>query len=238
MKPDVFILAAGLGTRLRPLTDTLPKPLVQVNGKPLIAYHLELLAKEGFSRVMINLHYLPDKIRDFVGSGSQWGLEVSYSYEPSLLDTGGGVKNIESWIKTPSLLIINSDSLFDKTLSLSTLVSNHLTANSELTLLVGPGSSGYTPLYIDSKQELVGFGKDYRPTPDSLAVSYLGVMVLNTSLLKSMPPVGVPFSLTSGIIPGLLSKSEKINTFSFKNFWSDVGTPKRLEEASKYFEKS
>lgn len=238
MKPDAFILAAGLGTRLRPLTDNIPKPMIEVNGKPLIAYHLERLAKEGFARVMINTHYLPDKIKDFVGTGSKWGLEVSYSYEPVLLDTGGGVKNIEGWIKSENLLIINSDSCFDQSFSFESLVSAHMAELPEMTLLVGPGSKTYTPLYIDSSQNLIGFGKDFLPTAETTCVTYLGVLVLSTELLLTMPPVGVPFSLISGIAPGLLSTGQKIRTVTFNNFWSDVGTPERLEEASKYFEEN
>lgn len=235
MKPDVFILAAGLGTRLRPLTDTVPKPLIEVNSKPLIAYHLERLAKEGFSRVMINIHYLPDKIRDFVGSGSQWGLDISYSYEPVLLDTGGGVKNIQDWIRSDDLLIINSDSLFDQSLRFQTLVDLHLGDASVMTLLVGPGSNLYTPIYIDREQNLIGLGRDIIAPPESVVVTYLGVLMLSTKLLATMPPVGVPFSLISGIAPGVLSTGQKIRTVTFSNFWSDVGTPERLNEASKFF---
>ena len=237
MTTDVFILAAGLGTRLRPLTETVPKPLIEVNGKPLIAYHLERLQKEGFKRVMINLHYLPDKIRQYVGNGDKWGLEVSYSFEPTLLDTGGGVKNIEAWIRGENLLIVNSDSLFEDSLSLKTLLSKHLAAAPAMTLLVGPGSPSFTPLYVDEETNLVGFGRDFLPGSKYQQVSYLGVMVLSCKLLSTMPSIGVPFSLTSGIIPGLLSTSGKIRTVRFEKFWSDVGTPERLEEASNFFQK-
>jgi len=238
MKVDVFILAAGLGTRLRPLTDTVPKPLIEVNGKPLIAYHLERLSREGFHRVRINLHYLPEKIREYVGSGSKWGLDVSFSFEPVLLDTGGGVKNVESWLKSDNLLIINSDSVFDESLSLKAFVSKHLASSSSMTLLVGPSDQHFTPLYTDQNTDLVGFGKDFSSTSSTVPVSYLGVMAINRKLMALMPPVGVPFSLTTGIIPGLLSTGEKIRTVAFDKFWSDVGTPERLEQASKYFEKT
>ncbi|MFN2375316.1 MAG: NDP-sugar synthase, partial [Candidatus Binatia bacterium] len=85
-----MILAAGRGERLRPLTDTLPKPLVVVGGRPLIDYALDRVAAAGIRRVVINLHHLGSMIRDHVGDGSRFGLAVDYSDETVLQDTGGG----------------------------------------------------------------------------------------------------------------------------------------------------
>jgi MurNAc alpha-1-phosphate uridylyltransferase len=236
MNLQAFILAAGLGTRLRPLTDTIPKPMVALAGKPLLVRHLDRLSSEGFEEVMINLHYLPDKIKEFVGDGKDWNLSVSYSFEPTLLDTGGGVKNIEEWIKGDSLLIINSDSVFDDSFSFkSVLREHHSLPDTKLTLLVGPSDEQYTPLFIDGGQNLVGFGRSYVPKDGETTVAYLGVMVISSSLLKAAPAVGTPFSLTADIIPGLLARKEKIRTVKYDGFWSDVGTPERLESASKYF---
>jgi len=239
MKGDVFLLAAGLGTRLRPLTDSTPKPLIEVNGKPLIVYHLERIKRDGFSRVMINLHYLPEKIRDFIGDGSEWDLSISYSFEPVLLDTGGGVKNIEPWLESENLLILNSDSLFDESFSISELLSSHLNKNGanerQMTLLVGPPSQEFTSLWRNDENKLVGFSGTVSPHEGATPVSYLGAMVLSRSLLASMPERGVPFSLTSGVIPQLLARGEEVGVVNFNGYWSDIGTPERLISASKYF---
>jgi MurNAc alpha-1-phosphate uridylyltransferase len=87
-----FILAAGEGRRMLPLTTTTPKPLLVVRGKALIEWHLEALAKAGITQVVINLHYLGDQIRAHLGNGAAFGIDIVYSDEPSLLETGGGIK--------------------------------------------------------------------------------------------------------------------------------------------------
>ncbi|MFZ9037775.1 MAG: N-acetylmuramate alpha-1-phosphate uridylyltransferase MurU [Gammaproteobacteria bacterium] len=86
-----MILAAGRGERLRPLTDRLPKPLLEVRGKPLIVHHLEALAAGGFTDVVINLSWLGDLIRDRLGNGGEFGLTIEYSEEPQALETAGGI---------------------------------------------------------------------------------------------------------------------------------------------------
>src|SRR5690606_31530347 len=101
-----MILAAGLGQRMRPLTDHLPKPLLEVGGKPLLQYHLEALQVAGVENVIINLAYLGDKIRAFVGDGSRFGLQVEYSVDPEPLGSGGAVLAAVPPLGTESLLFI------------------------------------------------------------------------------------------------------------------------------------
>jgi len=86
-----MILAAGRGERLRPLTDSLPKPLLEVQGKPLIVHHLEALSRAGFSEIVINLSWLGDQIRALLGNGEAFGLAIEYSEEPEALETAGGI---------------------------------------------------------------------------------------------------------------------------------------------------
>ncbi len=86
-----MILAAGRGERLRPLTDTTPKPLLQVAGKPLIVYHIEALARAGFTQLVINISWLGEQIRDRLGDGAAHGVTIEYSEEPEALETAGGI---------------------------------------------------------------------------------------------------------------------------------------------------
>ena len=105
-----MILAAGRGERLRPLTDTTPKPLLDVHGKPLIVHHLENLAQAGFREVVINLAHLGDMIRDTIGDGTQWGLSIKYSPEPpGALDTGGGIQKALPMLGEAPFAVINAD---------------------------------------------------------------------------------------------------------------------------------
>ncbi len=105
-----MILAAGRGERLRPLTDTVPKPLLAVRGKPLIAWHLEALARCGVREVVINLSWLGGQIRAALGDGARWGLSIAYSEEgPVPLETGGGIHHALPLLGTAPFLLVNGD---------------------------------------------------------------------------------------------------------------------------------
>jgi N-acetyl-alpha-D-muramate 1-phosphate uridylyltransferase len=105
-----IVLAAGRGERLRPLTDTLPKPLVPVGGQPLITYHLRALAKAGVREVVINLSWLGARIREALGDGTRFGLRISYSDEaPAALETGGGIFNALPLLGPEPFLVVNGD---------------------------------------------------------------------------------------------------------------------------------
>ena len=88
-----MILAAGKGTRLAPLTEKTPKPLLPLAGKPLIEWQIEALQQAGFREIVINLHHLGDQIKAHLGDGEQWRVTIQYSVEPQLLETGGGIVN-------------------------------------------------------------------------------------------------------------------------------------------------
>ena len=105
-----MILAAGRGERLRPLTDTVPKPLIPVGGKPLIEHHIEALAQAGFGDIVINQGHLGDLLRDAVGSGSRWGVRIHWSDEqPAALETGGGLLKALPLLGPGPFVVINSD---------------------------------------------------------------------------------------------------------------------------------
>lgn len=105
-----MILAAGRGERLRPLTDKIPKPLIEIDGQPLIAHHLEKLAAAGFREVVINLAHLGDMIRDTLGTGANWGLNIHYSQEPpGALDTGGGIQQAIPLLGDSPFAVLSGD---------------------------------------------------------------------------------------------------------------------------------
>lgn len=104
-----MILAAGRGERLRPLTDSLPKPLIAVAGKPLIEYHLEKLAAYGIKDVVINCAWLGHKLPEQLGSGERWGVNIHYSHEAQALETAGGIANALDLLGDEPFLVINGD---------------------------------------------------------------------------------------------------------------------------------
>ena len=107
-----IILAAGFGTRLRPLTNNTPKPLLPVGDRPLIQYNLMLLKKYGITEVAINLHYHGEKIRETLGDGRKLGMQIVYSEEPEILGTGGGIKKVSRFLSDGTFLAIRTDPEF------------------------------------------------------------------------------------------------------------------------------
>ena len=105
-----MILAAGRGLRMRPLTDKLPKPLMKVNSKPLIFYHIESLVSSGVKEIIINISYLGDMIKNQLGNGEDWGIDIYYSDESDgPLETAGGIYNALPLLGEDPFLVINSD---------------------------------------------------------------------------------------------------------------------------------
>ncbi len=108
-KPTAMILAAGRGERMRPLTDSLPKPLVPVAGKPLIEHHLDKLAAIGIEHVVINLSYRAEQIAAALGNGARWGVQIEYSIEPEALESGGGVATASALFRSEAVLLLSAD---------------------------------------------------------------------------------------------------------------------------------
>jgi N-acetyl-alpha-D-muramate 1-phosphate uridylyltransferase len=109
----VMILAAGMGARLRPLTETTPKALIEVHGRPIITYHLERLEANGFHDIVINVSYLADKIKQYLGNGRAFGVNIVYSEEATPLETGGGILNALPLLGDQPFLAINADIVTD-----------------------------------------------------------------------------------------------------------------------------
>ena len=130
----VMVMAAGKGTRLRPVTDLLPKPMAPVANRPVLYHILRLLKRHGFSEVVLNLHHMPEVITDYLGDGSGVGLDVRYSYEPELLGTAGGVKKNEDFLATGTFLVMSGDALTD--IDLTGLVAAHRRNGAIATLAV------------------------------------------------------------------------------------------------------
>lgn len=241
MQADVLLLAAGFGKRLQAVSDGLPKPLVPFCGKPLIEWNLELIARSGFKRVFVNLHYRGEQILDFVGDGSSWGLEVICVNENPILETGGAIANIRSQIKTPQLITLNSDAIFDPKFSLRTVLEHHLAQKSvpAATLVVrrDPQAKEYGALGVSADRRVVRFlDVPYGAGPVVDEVMYTGVQVIERDLIGMMPSAGTIFSITRDFYPEFLKNGGNVGTYLYEGFFSDIGTPERLSEASKDYQ--
>ena len=141
-----FILAAGKGTRLLPLTNTKPKPLMEVGGKPVLGWIIDWLVSFGIKDICINLHYKSMQIMDFVNSYTK--LPIVFSLEDQLLDTAGALKKMEFWLSNP-FIVINGDTLTN--LDLKAMLMDHLTKNADLTIFTHDDAIHSGGVYIFNK---------------------------------------------------------------------------------------
>ncbi len=212
-----MLLAAGLGTRMRPLTDHTPKPLLPVAGKPLIVWHLERLAAAGFREVVINHAWLGDQIEQRLGDGGAWGVSIHYSPEPAPLETGGGILRALPLLGEAPFAVINGDIWTDYPLAeLRSLTP----AGAHLVLIDNPdhhprGDFGLEDGRVTERSEA-------RP-----AFTFAGISVLHPALFAGCRPGAFP-------LRPLLSAAVAAGTASGEHYagaWLDVGTPERLRRA-------
>lgn len=223
--PKAMVLCAGLGTRLRPLTNILPKPLVPVANRPLLAYALALLERAGVREVAVNLHHLGEKIQATVGDGSEYGLEIAYSPEDPILGTGGGVMRMRSLLQDDSFYLLNGDVLCG--VDLKDVLRFHAERGAAATMVVGPLPPGthFTPLRMDQAGWLVEL-KDVRrkPVGETRQVMFLGVHVLEPRIFDFLPPEG--FScINSQAYTAMIEKGLDVAAYFHEGFWYDLGTP-------------
>jgi len=213
-----MILAAGRGERLRPLTDTVPKPLLEVRGKPLITWHLEALARAGVHNVVINLSWLGEQIRATLGDGSRWGMTIAYSDEgPVALETGGGIHHALPLLGSAPFLLVNGDVYTDYDLARLWLRSG------ELAHLVLVGNPSHHPqgdfLLQDGLVSEIGEPRH----------TYAGIGIYDPELFAGCRPGRFP------LLP-LLRKAmaeRRLGGEIHAGAWTDVGTAARLADLNR-----
>ena len=231
-----MVLAAGRGTRLLPLTEQLPKALIPVAGRPMIEYSLLLLRYYEIRDIIINLHHLGDRIQTYLGDGSQRGLQITYSQEPDLLDTGGGLLKARPFLEDGTFIVINTDVLID--LPLNEVIAFHQKKKASATLVVRPDplADQYGSLEIDGEgrlQRLLQTRISTQPSVPTTKLMFTGVQVLEPRVFDFMDlDRGVQsFSTTKDTYPRMLMHQERLFGWRFDGFWQDVGTISRIKAA-------
>lgn len=222
-----MLLAAGRGERLSPITRVLPKPLLPVLGRPLAPWVLTQLAAEGIDEAVINLHHLPQSLREALGDGSSLGLRsLRYSLEPrELLGTGGGVLHAASFLRgSGPILVRNSDFLSD--ISITDLAAFHARSGRAATLVLAPHRAGYTRVRTDADGGVRSFGGD--AGGDFL---FTGCQIIEESLLDRLP-VDRPSDLVRDLYVDL-AREQGIAAFIHRGFWWEFGTPDQYLEGSR-----
>ncbi len=227
-----MILAAGFGTRLRPLTNHTPKPLLPIGGKPLMEWNLLLLRQFGITEVIINLHHLGAQIQSAFGNGSALGMRLRYSHEAVILGTGGGLKQAEPFFLGQPFLVLNGDTLLE--LDLGALMAFHKQLGGVATMVVreDPEADRWGLVEVDQDWRVVRVNGRGRSDSRSLETyMFAGVHVMDPRLLK-----GIPVGQESSIIDAYqrsLAAGELVGGFLMEGYWSDVGTLARYEQAQR-----
>jgi mannose-1-phosphate guanylyltransferase len=218
-----MVMAAGLGTRLRPLTYEIPKPLVPVANRPIMEHILALLGRNGLGEVIANLHWFPDTIRNRFGDGSGFGTELTYSYEEELLGTAGGVRNVRDYFGSEPFLVMAADALTD--VDLTALAEAHRTNDGLVTLAVKPVSNvrEFGVVVTGSDGRIQGFQEKPDPAEALSNLANCMIYVLEPEAFDYFPdePV-IDFALN--VFPALLEHDVPFHVHVTDAYWNDVGS--------------
>jgi mannose-1-phosphate guanylyltransferase len=226
-----MLLAAGLGTRLRPLTYEVPKPMVPVLGTPVMEHILRLLARHGFDDVISNVHYLPEQIENRFGDGSEWGVRLSYSHERELLGTAGGVRNVRDHFGDETFLIISGDALTD--IDLTALWEVHRAKGGIATLSLkrvdDPSQIGVVITGEDGRVQ--GFQEKPDPAEALSDVGNCGIYVMEPEIFDYFPDH--PFvDWAQDVFPVLLEQDVAFYGHEIGEYWNDIGSIKELRKGN------
>ncbi len=209
-----MILAAGKGTRMRPLTLDTPKPLLQAAGKPLIVWHIERLARAGFKRLVINHAWLGEKLEQAIGDGSRWNLEIVWSRESEPLETGGGIYQALPILGKQPFLLVNGDVFTDLDFTRIALPDSKL---AHLVLVPNPEHNSRGDFTLRD-------GVLYEQGDE--LITYSGISVLHPDLFSDCQPEVFKLAPLFRQAIGKGQASGEIHN----GYWLDVGTPERLHQ--------
>jgi mannose-1-phosphate guanylyltransferase/phosphomannomutase len=229
---QALILCAGLGTRLRPLTDVLPKPMVPIDGKPLLERHIEQFKKHGICEFLINLHYLSEKITDYFSDGSRWGIKIIYKYEPEILGTAGAIKNFENEIKGPFFLIYGDIfSLVDYEKFYKAFCAKPGVIGMEI---IGetdhPFDSDLAEIDNDSRLLKI-HRKPHKILPKNFK-AMKGVYIFKKEIINYIPKA-LYYEIDHQLLPDILNQGLSFYGYQTNDYLRDIGTFERYQKCQK-----
>lgn len=224
-----LLLAAGEGTRLRPLTVDRPKPMLPIAGFPVLEHLLALVRHYGVREIVINLHYKPDSIVEHFGDGSKFGVHVTYSREPRLLGSAGAAKRVE-WLLDDTFLLLYGDVITD--LNLTEMIELHRARGAVATLALyevdEPSRCGIVQLAADDR--VTRFVEKPDPSEGAGYLANAGIYVLERDVLDFIP-AGQPHDFGYDVFPALLERGVRIFGHRVSGYVLDIGAPDRYRQA-------
>ena len=240
-----MIFAAGLGTRLKPLTDNMPKALVTIEGKPLLQYTIERLSAAGFNEIIINIHHFGQQIIDFVEANNSFGIRIEFSDErEQLLDTGGGIKKA-AWFFDDNrpFMVHNVDILSN--IDLKEVMLHHQNSNVAATLVCSERETNRYLLFNEQNHLRGWINKKTGETKSPFTgfkpanyteLAFSGIQVLHPSIFREMDSFPDRFSIIDFYLS--LSVTYKISAYNFRTgMILDVGRPESIEYAKDFLQK-
>lgn len=228
-----MILAAGLGTRLQPLTDRTPKPLLPLMLVPMMEHLLAQLRCQGVREVVINGHHLADRLAAWLGNGSRWGLRLAFAREAEILGTAGALKNAESLLRGAPFLVINADVLAD--FDLQALWARHRDRGALVTMVVRPDPAARAVGAVmidecDRVRRINGRPEASDAGPDEEGTIFTGIQIVEPQVLEAIPANRF-VSTTADTYPLLLEEGRPVFALRHAGYWLDVGVPERYLQA-------
>jgi len=236
---QAFILAAGLGTRLHPLTDTRPKALVEVQGTPLLKIAIDNIVRQGATRIVVNIHHFADAVESYLKK-HQWDADILISDERDmLLDTGGGLSKAAKLFSPDEPILIHNVDILSR-LNFNAILKEHSDSMNIATLVVSQRDTS-RQLLFDQQHLLEGWQntttgetKWVHDTPiDCIKLAFSGIAVVDPHLPQMLPKATTPFS----IIPEYLNIAKKYRISYFEHSpkdWLDIGKPDTLQRAQSW----
>lgn len=224
-----LFLVGGSGTRLRPFTKYLPKPMIPVMGRPLLERSCARLQEAGIGEVVMNPCYMPKKITDYFKDGVNFGLEVHYAKEEEPLGTGGTIKNTAQYYDE-SFFVLNAGVLCD--ISLPDMMDFHKKKKADITIATTKTDSPtpYGAIACDGEDYILEFKE--RPGPEEANGNYInaGIYIVEPCVLEEIP-AGRPVSMEEEIFPLLLEKGWNLAVYRDIGYWMDIRTPREYVQA-------
>jgi len=231
LKNKAMVLAAGLGTRLRPLTDLISKPMAPIVNKPVMEHIIELLAEHGFDEIVCNLHWYPEAIKDYFGDGSKWNINITYSYEPELLGTAGGVKKVEAFFEDRTFLILSGDALTD--IDLTGLMDFHKKKEGICTIALTEvdDPSQYGVVITDNDNRITGFQEKPLMGEEKSHLANSGIYVFEPEIFNHIP-FGSFYDFGRDLYPKLLAGQIPYYGYKHDRYWNDVGSLEQYQQGN------
>ena len=220
-----MVLAAGLGTRLKPITYEIPKPMVPVLDRPVMAHIVGMLERQGFTDLIANLHYYPDTIRDYFGD------RLSYRFEQELLGTAGGVRNVSDFFGDDLVVVVSGDALTDT--DLNALTERHRSAGGIATLTVKKvdDTREYGVVIHDADGRIQGFQEKPDPAEALSDLGNCGIYCFSPEIFDYFPEE--PFvDWAENVFPVLLEHDVPFYIHEIEDYWNDVGSLDELRQGT------